>query len=175
MARISNTSAYPNIGNPVSSDYFILTDKSDNLITKTCTVGDIQNLFGIDTSVAKVTINNASLLTLASTPAILVPAPGTGKVIDVISIMVYLDAGTEVFNFTPALPVTIGTESIASVSNANVNSATDIVFKPEVPQSNEVIAQNTALTLTAVSNPTQGTGVLYFNVFYRVLTVGTSF
>jgi len=175
MARISNTSAYPNIGTPVSSDYLILTDKSDNLITKTCTLGDVQNLFGIDTLVAHVTLNSASLLALGSTPAILIPAPGVGKVIDVISIMVYLDTGSVVYNFTPALPVTIGTESIASVSNSSVNSATDIVFKPEVPQSNEVIAQNTALTLTAVSNPTQGTGVLYFNVFYRVLTVGTSF
>ena len=87
MARISNTSAYPNIGTPVSSDYLILTDKSDNLITKTCTLGDVQNLFGIDTLVAHVTLNNASLLTLGSTPAILIPAPGVGKVIDVILIL----------------------------------------------------------------------------------------
>lgn len=176
MARISNTSAYPNIGTPVVSDYLILTDKSDNLITKTATLGDVQTLFGIDTLVTKVTVNSASLLTLATTPAILIPAPGAGKVLDVISIMSYLDAGSVAYDFAPALPVTIGTESIASVSNANVNSATDVVFKPEVPQSNEVIAQNTGLTLTAAgTNPTQGSGTLYLNIFYRVLTVGSSF
>ena len=175
MAKISNTAAYPNITVIDSADYLIITDKENDLMTKTCTLGDVQNLFGIDTLVAHVTLNNASLLTLGSTPAILIPAPGVGKVIDVISIMVYLDTGSIVYDFAPALPVTIGTESIASVSNASVNSATDIVFKPEVPQSNEVIAQNTALTLTASSNPTTGTGTLYFNVFYRILTVGSSF
>ena len=51
-----------------------------------------------------------------------------------------------------------------------------MVFKPEVPAgNNEIIAQNTALTLEAQANPTQGSGTLFVNVFYRVLTVGSSF
>lgn len=179
MARISNTSAYPNIGTPVVSDYLILTDKSDNLITKTATLGDVQSLFGIDTLVTKVTVNNASLLTLATTPAILIPAPGVKKVIDVISIMFFLDAGSVAYDFTVgSLPIKIGAEQIASIPNSNqaVNSSTDTVFKPEVPSgTNEIIAENTALTLEAQANPTQGNGVLYANVFYRVLNVDSSF
>lgn len=178
MARISNTSAYPNIGTPVASDYLILTDKSDNLVTKTATLGDVQKLFGLDTLVAKVTVNSASLLTLNTTAATLVNAPGAGKVIDVISIMVYLDAGSQAYDFgTGALPIKMGAQEIASIPNSTstINSATDVVFKPEVPNSNEIIAQNTAVTLEAVANPTQGNGLLYLNIFYRVLTVGSSF
>ena len=55
MARISNTAAYPNIGTPTVSDYLILTDADNDLVTKSCTLGNIQSLFGIDTLVAKVT------------------------------------------------------------------------------------------------------------------------
>jgi hypothetical protein len=178
MARISNTSAYPNLVNPVSSDYLILTDQSDQLLTKSCTLGDVQALFGVDTLITKVTVNSAALLNLNTTAATLVSAPGTSKALDIISIMFYLDAGAVAYDFgTSSLPINIGSEQIASIPNSSsvINSATDVVFKPEVPNTNEVIAQNTALTLGASANPTQGTGTLYANIFYRVLTVGPSF
>jgi hypothetical protein len=179
MAKISNITAYPTISNLDGSDYLIITDANNSLATKTVTLSQVQSFLGLAADspvIANVSVSSATLLTLATTPATLVAAPGAGKVLDIISIMCYLDAGATPYDFAPNLPVTIGTESIASVSNGNVNSATDVVFKPEVPQSNEVIAQNTGLTLTAGgSNPTQGTGVLYVNVYYRVLTVGSSF
>ena len=78
---------------------------------------------------------------------------------------------------TGSLPIKIGSQQIASIPNSSstVNSATDAVFKPEVPNEDEVIPQNTALTLEALANPTQGSGTLFVNVFYRVLTVGSSF
>lgn len=84
MARISNTSAYPNIVAPTTTDYLVLTDKSDNLVTKSCTLGDLQNLFGVDTLVAHVQVNAAEQFLLATTPKELIPAPGANKVIDVI-------------------------------------------------------------------------------------------
>ena len=40
---------------------------------------------------------------------------------------------------------------------------------------NEIIAKDTEVTLEAQANPTQGTGILYANVFYRVLSVGSTF
>lgn len=178
MAKISNTVAYPSISNLDAADYLVLTDAENELKTKTATISQIQALFGVDTNVAKTTINTGSLLTLADTAIAIVPAPGAGKVIDVISIMFFLDAGSTAFDFgTGSLPIKMGAQEIASVPNSSttVNSATDAVFKPEVPNSNEIIAQNTAVTIEAQSNPTQGSGTLYANVFYRVLEVGTSF
>tara|TARA_R100000781_G_scaffold104401_1_gene68130 strand:+ start:2872 stop:3405 length:534 start_codon:yes stop_codon:yes gene_type:complete len=177
MSKISNKTAYPAIA-PVLDDYFVLTDSDSDLATKTCTLSALQDLFDGDTKVAKVAIPSASLLTLADTPIDLVAAPGVSKVIDVISIMFYLNAGLTVYDFgTGALPIKIGSEQVASIPNSGsaINSAADAVFKPEVPTSNEIIAQNTALTLEALANPTQGDGVLYANVFYRVLNVGASF
>ena len=46
MARISNTSIYPNI-DPVLSDYFVLTDANDDLSTKTCTLEALQKLYNV--------------------------------------------------------------------------------------------------------------------------------
>tara|TARA_R100001443_G_scaffold117357_1_gene141685 strand:- start:1602 stop:2138 length:537 start_codon:yes stop_codon:yes gene_type:complete len=178
MAKISNTVAYPSITNLDAADYLVITDAENNLVTKTATIAQIQALFGVDTNVTKTTINTGSLLTLADTAITLVPAPGAGKVLDVISIMFYLDAGSQAYDYgTGSLPIKIGSEEIASIPNssATINSATDAVFKPEVPNTNEVIPQNTALTLGAQANPSTGSGTLYANVFYRVLTVGSAF
>tara|TARA_R100001463_G_scaffold78559_1_gene132866 strand:- start:1822 stop:2352 length:531 start_codon:yes stop_codon:yes gene_type:complete len=176
MAKISNTSAYPNITTLDSADYLILTDAENQLKTKSCTLGDLQELFGVDTLVTSTTVNSASLLTLNTTPAVLVPAVD-GSVLDVISVMCYLDAGSQVYDFAGSLSLDIGAVSIGSVANGSINKATDTVIKAEVPNSNsEEIAQKTGLTITcSAGNPTQGNGVVYFNVYYRVLKVDSSF
>ena len=79
MAKISNTSAYPGIANLDLADYLVITDAENNLMTKTATIEEIQNLFGIDTLVAKVALNSASILTLGNTAATLIPAPELEK------------------------------------------------------------------------------------------------
>ena len=175
MAKISNTSAYPNLATPVATDYLILTDQSDNLLTKSCTLGDVQKLFGVDTLVSKVQISSAALLTLNTTAATLVNAPGSGKVIDLISIMVYLDAGSQAYDFGNNLEVKIGATTFGTLSAQSANFATDLVSKIETGATTKVVEQNTAVTLETAANPTQGTGILYANVFYRVLTVGSTF
>ncbi len=177
MARISNTSAYPNIGNPVASDYLILTDKSDNLVTKTATLGDVQKLFGLDTLVAHVTVNSASLLTLGTTSVTLISAPGAGKVIDMISIAAFSDFNTVAYDFGNNLEVKIGSVVFGSLTATETNTGSDVVCKMDGAGAGaaKIIASNTAVTLETASNPTQGSGTMYFNIFYRVLNVDSSF
>lgn len=175
MAKISNTSAYPGIANLDSADYLVITDAENSLMTKTATIAQIQTLFGIDTLVAKVTVNTGSLLTLGNTSITLIAAPGTNKVIDIISISQYLDAGTAQFNFGNNLELKIGATVFGTLSSQSANFATDLVSKIETGGTTKVIDQNTALTLETAANPSQGNGTMYFNIFYRVLNVGTSF
>jgi len=52
MAKISNTSAYPNITSIDGSDYLIITDKENTLMTKSCTILSISN-FSIDRGLVK--------------------------------------------------------------------------------------------------------------------------
>ena len=47
MAKISNISAYPNISNIDAADYLIITDAENNLMTKTCTIAQLQSNFGL--------------------------------------------------------------------------------------------------------------------------------
>jgi hypothetical protein len=44
MAKISNTSAYPNISNIDAADYLIITDAENNLMTKTATLAQVSSL-----------------------------------------------------------------------------------------------------------------------------------
>ena len=44
MAKISNTAAYPNISNIDAADYLIITDKENNLMTKTATLAQVSSL-----------------------------------------------------------------------------------------------------------------------------------
>ena len=175
MAKISNTVAYPGISNLDTADYLVITDAENSLMTKTATIAQIQNLFGIDTLVAKVTVNTGSLLTLGNTSITLIAAPGANKVIDLISVSQYLDAGTAQYNFGNNLTVKIGATTFGTLFQQSANFATDLVSKIGVGASTYVIDQNTAVTLETAANPTQGNGIMYFNILYRILNVGTTF
>ena len=60
MAKISNTAAYPNITVIDSADYLIITDKENDLMTKSCTISTLSN-FIIDGGVVKVIAPNNSV------------------------------------------------------------------------------------------------------------------
>jgi hypothetical protein len=175
MAKISNQVAYPEILNIDLADYLILTDKENKLQTKTATLNQLKDLYGIDTAVAHVVVNAATLANLATTAATLIAAPGAGKVIDIISISQYLDAGTAQYNFGNNLEVKIGATTFGTLFAQSANFATDLVSKIGVGGSTYVIDQNTAVTLETAANPTAGNGIMYFNIMYRILTVGSTF
>ena len=99
MAKISNQAAYPLVTNVDLADYLVMTDKDNKLETKTVTVEQLKDLFGVNTLVAHVIVNAGTLTNLGTTAATLIPAPGANKVIDLISIDHYLDAGTAQYNF----------------------------------------------------------------------------
>jgi len=175
MAKISNTGAYPGISNVDAADYLIITDAENQYKTKTITLSQVQDLFGIDTNVAHVVLNEAQVRAMSTTPITLIAAPGTGKVIDIMSIDTYLDAGTVVYAFGNNLEVKIGATVFGTLSLQSANFATDLVSKIETGGTTKVIDQNTAVTLTSAADSATGNGVMYFNIYYRILTVGTTF
>ena len=60
MAKISNTAAYPNISSIDSADYLILTDKENNLMTKSCTISTLTD-FSIDRGIVKLIAPNGGV------------------------------------------------------------------------------------------------------------------
>ena len=181
MAKISNISAYPNISNLDAADYLIITDAENNLMTKTCTISALQSLFGIDTFVAKVAVTSSQLSTIFTSPVTLIPNPGAGKVLDIMSVMTSFDAGNAVYDFASGnnLLLLAGSSNQYAILTGTLNSATDSVKKLalNVASGSQIdIPSGVPFTLQANSaNPTQGNGLLYLNISYRVLTIGTTF
>jgi len=177
MARISNTSIYPNI-DPVLSDYFVLTDANDDLSTKTCTLEALKKLYNVDVVSKSVTVSSTYLNVLATQDFELLPAPGSAYVYDIQRIVVFMDPGSITYDYAADLPsIDMGSLAFSDIQISTMNSSTDVV---EViytgGTTNFLLPINTAVVLSkAGSNPTQGNGTLYVNITYRTLKLDSTF
>jgi hypothetical protein len=176
MARISNTSVYPNI-NPVLSDYFVLTDANDDLATKTCTLESLQQLYNIDVISKSITVSPLYLSVLATQDFEILPAPGSAYVYDIQRILVFMDPGSTEYDFASVTPCfDMGSISAGCISLATLNSTTDYVASVYTGSGASQIPINTAVVLSkGGSNPTQGNGTLYVNISYRKLKLNSTF
>ena len=185
MAKISNTSAYPNIGaNIDSADYLVLTDAENELKTKTATLSQIQSIITADIRTQRLTVNSAAILASVSTPVTLVPAPGANKALQILEIMFYMEPGNVPYNFNISHQIRIdgATNGITVVPAGGTyngfNMATaQVLHLGTVSGTFYNVPANAALIMepgvgTTVS---QGNGTAYFNILYRVLDVGPTF
>ena len=176
MARISNTAAYANI-NPALTDYFVLTDKVNNLATKTCTLQSLQTLFGLGESQLSVSVPAASLHFLLTTPYELIASPGAGYVLVIKQIVCFMDPGASAFDFANGAIPKLGVLPFNTITQAVLNSATDVVFNIGGTPDTQILPSATPLTLTSVANTgtTNGNGTLYFNITYQTLKLASTF
>ena len=72
--------------------------------------------------------------------------------------------------YTPDNTVSLGT-----IPAVDMNTIHERVYKLVQPSSNYHMGAGSPLRLKCASNPTQGNGNMFVNIFYRVLTIGTSF
>jgi len=181
MARISNTTAYSSII-PSLSDYFVLTDSENNLNTKTCTIENLQTLFGLNTTSVTIGLNTTSvtiavpssyLRVIGTQQFTLLPAPGSEYVYDVSEIVSYMSPGGVTYNFVNTINIIQGTIQ-EPLPLALLNSATKKVYKSD-PSPAEFIPVNEGIVLGGLANPTQGDGTLYINITYRKLKLDTTF
>ena len=171
MSKISNKTAYPAIA-PVLDDYFVLTDSDSDLATKSCTLNSLKNLFEAESNNVTVSVSAANLKTLV-TPYTLIASPGAGKVIEVLSIFAFMDAGVTAYDFGQNVKIQTGSNVWATYSNSLfMNSVADVL---QHDSSSPVKCEaNTALQLlTTTANATVGDGILKVNIRYRVLTLST--
>ncbi len=90
----------------------------------------------------------------------------------------FMDAGATAFDFanTGAIPK-IGVLSFNTITQAVLNSATDVVFNIGGTPDTQILPSATALNLTAAANTatTGGRGTLYFNITYQTLKLASTF
>ena len=113
-------------------------------------------------------ISAAELKALLGTPKELIPAPGAGKVLEVFSVFVYMDAGLTAFDFGDPVQVKQGVSVWADVPTSVMNSVTDSAAHFSKTSLNCPI--NTSIVFQAQnSNATVGNGICKINIRYRTI------
>jgi hypothetical protein len=129
---------------------------------------------------AEVEISSAQILALFTTPKTLVAAPGAGKVLEFISLLLAYDYLTTAYTIGAAtnLQVKYTDAAGAAVSTTQavtgmIDQATDQLRSLDKLEVSVTPVANAALVLTlAVANPTLGIGTIHAKVAYRVYPTG---
>lgn len=175
MAKISNTTVYPNVI-PAADDFVILTDVSANDRTKTAKVSDFQSYFG--TSSLEVTITSAQLLTSFTQPVVLLTC-GANEFITVLNVVQKYNFGTTPYVFAGGSNMLITNNGSAAVQNVQyeltdisgvaVNQiATAIGTKSKYPLPG---GANSLTFQSAIADPTGGDGTLTLSILYRKVII----
>lgn len=127
-----------------------------------------------------VTITAAQILALFATPVELVPAPGAGRVLELVSVLLALDYGTVVYTIGTAgniqVKYTDGSGAAASTTVAAtglLDQASDQVRVLDKLEATTTPVVNAALVLTlATASPTGGDSPIHAKIGYRVHATG---
>lgn len=175
MAKINNTSAYPNVI-PTADDFVVLTDVTDNDKTKTSKVSDFQSFFGNKT--IKKTVTSAELLSCNTNPVTIIPGVA-GHFIIPISVLFKYNFGTTPYTSSNRFFIDLGGAGSQSrwcvAPGLNAVAANKFTVNGQdvggsIPDNPEILPNNDILFLNAISNPTLGDGTLDIQILYRIVS-----
>ena len=120
----------------------------------------------------KVSVSSAEILSLNTTPKELIPAPGAGKYIDIISAQFSLTYGTTDYSYSISpndVTLTYGTNKCSDRISLNASTTT---FQVIPIASVYDISTNTAVNFyCSTGNPTSGDSTVDIYLTYRVVTL----
>ena len=174
---------YANVGAPELTDKLIGTDVTAIPAnqTKNFTVeqlGEVLGLANITTSISPAQMFNANL-----SPITLVPAPGEGKAIEPLDVVIFFEYNSVVYNAVADFNISMGGINYFSWDTTKVNDNANYLIKLEplwdpanyinlatgafnpYPGANE-------LELITTIVPTLGDTTVYIKVTYKILNVG---
>jgi hypothetical protein len=173
-----------------TAQYYFATDTSTLYISTvagpTCTWQGLTGQSAGGVTQATATVSSAQLLALSGTPVTLIPAPGAGKAINVISAFIQYKHGSTAY--TPGSMGTLDimnagatpqTNSIAGVPQTGfIDQTTDQIYSPFAIVSNSVgavlprtLIENTAIQAGTLASPTLGNGTVTFTITYSTVTL----
>ena len=174
MAKINNTSVYPNII-PTANDFVVLTDVTDHDKTKTAKVTDFQAFFG--TTTISTTVTSAQILSCNSNP-VTVLAGVSGHYIIPISATFKYTYGTSPYPAS-ANSFYIGLGSTAAAAKWSLAPDFEGLTQTSVfLQNTTAIGSNPRLGAPGegllfyadIADPTGGDGTLTIDIMYRLLS-----
>lgn len=173
MAKIENTTVYPNI-TPTVDDYIILTDVSDNNATKTAKISQFQESFGVSTLEA--TLSQTDIQGLFSNPKILLTCNAGEYIQPICSVIKYIYANVA-YTFSAQLELRLGPGTSNAIhtwpASALFNGIQNVVaWSNPTASSYEYgnAAGGDSLTIAATAgNPAGDGGTMKINVQYRIV------
>ncbi len=170
--------SYPAIEEISGGDLVLVSDSSKKNATKSATVDQLSAFITAKLVSVSVTLTATQVLSLSGggSNIELIAAPGAGKVIDVVSLIAYLDFGTQAYNWIGTgnkLSITTTTpvsqENGFNLAIGQINASADTYWKPEI--ANVPIGVNLPLSVYNTSNATvtQGDSPITLNILYRVV------
>lgn len=135
-------------------------------------IGDVLGISG-SILTKKVTIPSSDILALHSTPIVLLPAPGAGKFINVLTVCATISNGTTPYVASAGLAIYIDTAS----NNLMGSSDTLIYTDDRIHQfaftndNSQFIIDKELMIKSGSPNPTSGDGDLLLYITYQIITV----
>lgn len=175
MAKISNTTVYPNIL-PTIDDFVILTDVNDNNETKTSKVSDFQSYFG--TRTAQITLTPTQILNITTNPVTLITAPSVTEFIIPISWAWKMVFNTVAYDFSGMgghlMVTTAGSSGLyVDITQSLINSAASITAAGGAATSSDNSILSEDLILSGNAPPlvaaTVGDSDIQLNIQYRIV------
>lgn len=126
---------------------------------------------GGDVLTQKVHVSSAQILSCSDTPVGLIMAPGAGKVIQPLGIILGLDWNS--VNYISSNPVLIGNVStqngVVDIANFIDNQLSNLIQQQQLVVS--LLAENEALSLFSSTNPTDGDSDIDIYITYKIITL----
>lgn len=162
--------SYP-VASPEEGDYLLGTkiQISGQQVNPTAnfTIESVRALVLGDKEIS-VQLTNAEVLDLAATPQLLIPAPGVGRYIEILSAAILFKQGsirtTLIYNDT--IQFAIGTRSFGFVPSKDIDGE-DLVYLIDITAG--TIEVNTPLVLQTSATSITGGGTVEVNIRYKVL------
>lgn len=137
------------------------------------------NASGSTVTVNNVTVSASQLLNINGNPITIIAAPGAGKGINIQQVLYFFDAGSVVYNFGSSFLLNGSSTRNMSISNTDINSSSDYsnFLNPygtlDLTAPGFSINSPLVFSLNGTGQATQGNGVLYLSVAYKIIDIGS--
>jgi len=161
--------SYP-VASPEEGDYLLGTkiQISGQQVNPTAnfTIESVRALVLGDKEIS-VQLTNAEVLNLATTPQLLIPAPGVGRYIEILSAAILFKEGIirDTLTYDDTIQFAIGTRSFGFIPSKTIEG--DLVYLIDI--SAGTIEENTDLVLQTASTSITGGGTIEVNIRYKIL------
>ena len=162
--------SYP-VASPEEGDYLLGTkiQISGQQVNPTAnfTIESVRALVLGDKEIS-VQLTNAEILALAATPKLLIPAPGVGRYIEILSAALLFkknELNRDTLIYDDTIQFAIGTRSFGFIPSKTIEG--DLVYLIDITAG--TIEENTDLVLQTASTSITGFGTVEANIRYKIL------